>query len=260
MKETKFEELVEIMQKLLSEEGCPWDKEQDHISLRQYLIEEAYETLDAIDQEDYEALREELGDLLLQIVFHSELARKNNKFNIYDVIRGICDKLVERHPHVFGDVNVSGSKEVLINWEMLKKDQKRQQGKSILSGVPKELPGLLRAHRIQEKAARVGFDWSNFSDVLDKVKEEIEEFKEICDTDNKDKIEEEIGDIFFALVNVARFKDINSEYAIRKTIDKFIKRFNFIEAKAEEMNKDLNNMSLEEMDKIWEESKNSDDC
>jgi len=258
MRKAQFEELVGIMEKLLGERGCPWDREQDHNSLRQYLIEEAYEVIDAIETDNYEELREELGDLLLQIVFHSTLARKNNKFDIYEVIGGICEKLIERHPHIFGDVKVSGSREVLINWEMLKKNQKREEGKSILSGVPKELPGLLRAHRIQEKASRVGFDWSNFDDVLDKVEEEIKELREICHSQDIDKIEEEIGDIFFALINVARFKGLNSEYALRKTIDKFIRRFNYIETKVEKMGRDLKNMTLEEMDKIWEESKGND--
>ena len=258
MRKAKFEELVEIMENLLGEKGCPWDKEQDHNSLRQYLIEEAYEVIEAIDTENYDELKEELGDLLLQIVFHSELARKNKKFDIYEVIGGICDKLIERHPHIFGDVKVSGSREVLINWEMLKKSQKREKGKSILSGVPKELPGLLRAHRIQEKAARVGFDWSNFNDVLNKVEEEIKELREISDTQDINRIEEEIGDMFFALVNVARFKGVNSEYALRKMIDKFIRRFNYIETKAEKLGKELKDMTLKEMDDIWEESKGNE--
>jgi len=258
MRKAKFEELVEIMENLLGEKGCPWDKEQDHNSLRQYLIEEAYEVIEAIDTENYDELKEELGDLLLQIVFHSELARKNKKFDIYEVIGGICDKLIERHPHIFGDVKVSGSREVLINWEMLKKSQKREKGKSILSGVPKELPGLLRAHRIQEKAARVGFDWSNFNDVLNKVEEEIKELREISDTQDIDKIEGEIGDMFFALVNVARFKGVNSEYALRKMIDKFIRRFYYIETKAEKLGKELKDMTLKEMDDIWEESKGNE--
>jgi len=248
----EFERLKEIMKELRAK--CPWDKKQTHASLRPYLIEEAYETLEAIDREDPDELREELGDLLLQIVFHAELAEEKGQFTIDDVVRGISDKMVSRHPHVFGDAQYETAEEVVGQWE----ERKKEEGKlrdSILEGIPESMPALLRAQRLQSRAAKVGFDWEHVKDVLDKVEEEFGEFREALHERDEDKVEDELGDILFALVNVSRFTGINAENALRRTIAKFIKRFRHIEMKASEEGRELRDMSLEEMEQHWQDSK-----
>jgi len=230
-----------------------WDKKQTHKSLRQYLIEETYEVIDAIDKNDMYNMEEELGDLLLQILFHSEIAKENNKFNIKDVINKISEKLVRRHPHVFGNTSVTSTNEVLENWESSKIDEGK---KSVLSGVPKHLPALLKAYRIQEKASRVGFDWESLEPVIDKIEEEFKELKKEIKENIKDKIEDELGDFLFSIANLSRFLKVNPEDALRNTISKFTNRFKYIEKELKKNNKKPEDCTLEEMDKIWEESKN----
>jgi len=246
----EFNEFVDIVKRLRKE--CPWDREQTHESLRRCLLEETYEVLDAIDNSDMDELRKELGDVLLQVVFHSVMAEEKNIFNIEDVISQEMEKLIYRHPHVFGDIKVKGKEEVLTNWESLKMKEGREY---VLDGIPKELPALFKAYRVQEKVAKVGFDWKEQKPVYDKILEEISELKEAIDSDIAEDIEMEFGDVLFAIVNYARFIHINPEDALRKTIDKFSRRFRKIEDFAKENNYELTNMTLEEMDKIWEEAK-----
>ena len=245
--EKEFIKFVEIVKKLRNE--CPWDKEQTHSSLRRCLLEESYEVLEAIDNNNLEELKKELGDLLLQVVFHTTIGEEQNEFSLSDVIKIESEKLIARHPHVFGDVKVSGSDEVKTNWEKLKSKEGRD---STLDGVPKELPALFRAYRIQEKASKVGFDWKDEKPVYQKILEEINELKNNIDSGvEKDKVEDEFGDVLFSIVNYSRFLRINPEDALRKTIEKFIFRFQKIEEYAKSSNKKLEDMSLEEMDEIW---------
>jgi tetrapyrrole methylase family protein/MazG family protein len=246
--------LIEIMATLRSEKGCPWDREQTRQSLKPFLVEETYEVLEAIDEDSPEKIREELGDLLFQIVFHCQISEERGEFNIHDVIKGISEKMIARHPHVFGKERYETSEEVLKQWE----ERKREEGKireSILEGIPRELPSLLRAQRIQARAARVGFDWERIEDVIEKLDEEIKEFKEALGKEDQSAIEDELGDIFFALVNISRFVGVNPEDALRKTISKFISRFRYIEMKAAESGRSLSDMTLKEMDLLWEEAK-----
>ncbi len=248
----KFQNLVRIMARLRGENGCPWDKEQSHQSLRQYLLEEAHEVLEAIDEQNDPALKEELGDLLLQVIFHAQIAAENDRFDIAGVIDAISEKLIRRHPNVFGDVKINSAKEQIINWENVKK----QEGKnSALDGVPKALSALLRAYRIQQKAAAVGFDWPAVEPVWDKIREEIDELRQVLETGNPDQLEEEFGDLLFSLVNVSRFIGVNPEDAMRRAIEKFIARFNELEKEFNRENKELSKASLEEMDAVWEKIK-----
>jgi len=246
----EFDELVNIMATL--RQKCPWDKKQDHESLRQYLIEETYEVIDSIEEKNDEHLKEELGDLLLQIVFHAEIAKENRKFEIKDIIKTISDKLIRRHPHVFKDLKLETPEEVVTNWEIIKKNEGK---KSTLDGMPRALPALLKAHRIQEKAASVGFDWELTDDIFKKIEEEINELKESVRKKGIKEIEEETGDLLFSIVNISRRLKINPEDALRKTNKKFINRFKYIEKKITEQKKKMENVSLEEMDKYWEEAK-----
>jgi tetrapyrrole methylase family protein / MazG family protein len=252
-----FYDLLKVMEKLRGEEGCPWDFEQTHESLRRYLIEECYETLEAIDEKDDTKLVEELGDVLLQIVFHAEIGKEEGYFNINDIIKGITEKMILRHPHVFGDVKVGSSDEVLLNWEDIKAKEKNFQSYTdTLKHVPKNFPGLIRAEKVQRKAAKVGFDWADVLPAMEKVSEELQEIKDVYKTHNVVKIQEEVGDLIFATVNVARLLDIDPEFAVNYTIDKFIKRFQFIEESAIKKGLDLKDMTLEEMDQLWNEAKN----
>jgi tetrapyrrole methylase family protein/MazG family protein len=249
-----FQELLKIMEALRGEKGCPWDKEQTRESLKPFILEEAYELIEAIDENDPEKTKEELGDLLFQIVFQCQIAKEKNQFQISDVIEKIIKKMTARHPHVFGKADYKTTDEVFVHWE----EQKKLEGKlreSILEGVPVALPSLLRAHRLQDRAARVGFDWEKVEDVLKKLYEELKEFKEALETRKQDEIEDELGDIFFMLVNISRFIGINPEEALRKTISKFISRFRYIEMSAAEHGKRLSDMTLNEMDKLWDEAK-----
>jgi len=258
MTESKFTEFVEIVKRLRKE--CPWDREQTNDSIKANTIEEAYEVVEAIDNKDFGELKKELGDLLLHVVFHTQIAEEENHFTINDVIDSIQEKLIRRHPHVFGETKVADSNEVKRNWEEIKLSEGRE---SVLDGVPHKLPALQRAHRLQEKAAKVGFDWEKKEEVWKKVIEEIEEMHEIENiksqtSDKKElnlKLEKEVGDVFFALVNYARFLGINPEDALRLTNEKFIKRFNYVQKKVKETGKAINESNLEEMDKFWNESK-----
>jgi MazG family protein len=250
MPKNKFEEFVKVVEKLRKK--CPWDKEQTNDSIKDATIEEAYEVVEAIDNKDYDELKIELGDLLLHVVFHTVIAQEDDHFTIDEVIDTIRDKLIRRHPHVFGDTEVSGPKEVKRNWETIKLTEGRE---SVIDGVPINLPSLQRAHRLQEKAARVGFDWDKKEDVWKKVIEEIEEMHQSEKSGNKEKLEEEIGDVFFSLVNYSRFLGFNPENALRRTNEKFIKRFNYIQEKIKESGKKISESNLAEMDFFWEESK-----
>jgi tetrapyrrole methylase family protein/MazG family protein len=252
-----FVALVEIMARLRGENGCPWDREQTSESIKPYLVEETYEVLEAIDEQDPVKLREELGDLTLQIVFHAQMAEEAGLFTIADVLTGINDKLVRRHPHVFGDVKAETAQEVLFNWEQIKKAE-RQQAKgqaSLLDGVPRELPALLRAHRLQDKASRVGFDWKEAREVLQKVEEEFGELRSAMEGQAPEQVEAELGDLLFSLVNLSRFLAVNPEEALRKTIARFIARFRYIEEKLSRRGRSMRQASLQEMDALWAEAK-----
>lgn len=255
-KENNFENfarLVEIMDKLRGPKGCPWDKAQKREDLKTYLLEETYEVLDAIDEKSDEKLKEELGDLLLQIVFHAQISKEENKFDIEDVCKEINEKLIRRHPHVFSDTEAKTPEMVLKNWEKIKKGEKK--GKSALEGVPKIFPALLKAYRLQEKAGRVGFDWEETKQVERKVKEEFKELQEAIKEGEKQKIREELGDLLFAIVNLSRFLKIDPEDALQSANEKFIRRFKAVEKKASARGRELHGMTLNEMDALWEEAK-----
>lgn len=251
-----FKGLLDIMDILRSENGCPWDKEQTHESLKKCLIEECYEVTEALDNCDDAAVVEELGDVLLQIVFHAKIGKEEGFFDIKDVIEGICIKMIERHPHVFGDILVKDSAEVLNNWSKLKK---KQQGlktyTQVLKHIPAQLPALMKAYKVQLKAAEVGFDFETVESAIAKVREEYYEVIDVYKTKNEAKILEEIGDLLFSVVNVARALDIDPENALNYTIGKFISRFEYIENVATEKGQKFNDMSLDEMDKLWEKAK-----
>lgn len=254
MSESEFEKLVGIMAALRGPKGCPWDREQTRESLKPFLVEETYEVLEAIDEGSPEKIREELGDLLFQIVFHCRIAQERGEFDMHDVVRSISEKMTGRHPHVFGGETYETSEEVLKQWEKRKQEEGKNR-ESILEGIPRELPSLLRAHRIQARAARVGFDWKQVEDVVSKLDEELQEFRQALEKKDQREIEDELGDLFFVLVNISRFVGINPEDALRKTISKFISRFRYIETRAAETGKSLSGMSLEEMDALWDEAK-----
>lgn len=256
-----FVRLVELMQRLLADDGCPWDREQTFASLRRYVLEEACEVIDAIDGGDREEIRAELGDLILQVVFQAELGRKEGAFGPDDVIRGIVEKLVRRHPHVFADEEVADANEVLTNWEKIKIAERKADGdkRGILAGVPRSLPALTRAQRVGEKVARVGFDWEDAAGSRAKVTEELGELDRAALAGDRDKVEEELGDALFALVNLARHHQVDAEGALRRTIDKFSKRFAHVETCVErdhggfgDKNKKL---PLDVLDRYWDEAK-----
>jgi len=247
-----FKHLLEIMDEL--REKCPWDKKQTLESIRYLTIEETYELSDAILEKNVDEIKKELGDLLLHIVFYSKIGSEQNAFDIKDVINNINEKLIKRHPHIFGDVKVQTAEDVANNWEKIKINEEGK--KSVLEGVPKSLPPLVKAIRMQEKVRGVGFDWEKPHQVWDKVLEELNELKtEVENNSKKDRIEEEFGDLLFALVNYARFIDVNPEDALEKTNRKFIKRFQYLEKQAKENDKLLQDMSLEEMDVYWNKAK-----
>tara|TARA_B110000503_G_scaffold20733_1_gene31276 strand:+ start:6499 stop:7221 length:723 start_codon:yes stop_codon:yes gene_type:complete len=233
-------------------EKCPWDRKQTMETLRHLTIEETYELGEAILENDLEEVKNELGDLLLHLVFYAKIGSETQDFDIADVCNSICEKLISRHPHVYGDVEVADEEEVKQNWENLKLREGRE---SVLEGVPKSLPALVKANRIQDKVAGVGFDWEEPQQVFDKVKEELEELQQEVSADNKDKIEAEFGDVLFSMINYARFLKVDPENALERTNKKFIKRFKYIESKAKEVDKSLKDMTLAEMDVFWEEAK-----
>ena len=245
-----FDRLLTIMDELRTQ--CPWDKKQTMETLRHLTIEETYELGDAILNNDLQEVKKELGDILLHIVFYARIGSETNDFDIADVANDICEKLIHRHPHIYGDVKVANEEEVKQNWEKLK----LKEGKnSVLEGVPKGLPSLVKASRIQEKVAGVGFDWEKPEQVWEKVQEELQEFQDEVKSDDKDAMEAEFGDVLFAMVNYARFLKINPENALERTNKKFIGRFQYLESKAKELGKELKDMTLAEMDVFWEEAK-----
>lgn len=251
-----FDKLVKIMSRLRGDGGCPWDKEQTHKSLKPYLIEEAYETLEAIDSDDEDHLKEELGDVLLQVVFHAQIATEEKRFTIDDVAENIYRKLVRRHPHVFGEVKADTPEAVLKNWELIKKSEKPgEPEKSVMDGVPLSLPSLLRAWRVQGRAKSVGFDFENAAEAFGKVDEELEEARQYTESEDRENFEEEVGDLLFSLVNVCRFMKVNPEEALKKSTDKFIERFKYIENKLAGQDKKPEETSLVEMDALWDEAK-----
>jgi MazG family protein len=250
-----FDELVSLMTRLRGPDGCPWDRKQTLPDLKPYVIEEAYEVVDAIDRDDRAALLEEIGDLLLEAVFVAEITREEGTFDIYDSITAIHDKLVRRHPHVFADVEAKDAEEVLVNWEKLKRDERKAENKSLLSGVPQSLPALLKASRLTEKAARVGFDWRRTDDVFDKLDEEIGELREAVVAGDAAHIHEEIGDLLFTIANIARKVNVNAEEALQSTNRKFMRRFESMEAQVHERGVNLDQLTLEEMDSLWDDAK-----
>ncbi|MDZ8117485.1 nucleoside triphosphate pyrophosphohydrolase [Pontiella agarivorans] len=255
-----IERLLDVMRTLRAPDGCPWDREQTHESIKGDLIEEAYEVLDAIESGDASMLEEELGDLLLQVVFHSQIAAEDGEFEFHQVADGISDKLIRRHPHVFDEVIVSDSGEVLKNWDAIKKQEKKDANKkvSIVSGIPKHLPALQKAHQVQKRAARAGFDWDKIEDVFDKLHEEIEELKEAIASENEAEIRDELGDLLFSVVNVSRYLGHNPEEILRHNIDKFVSRFQYVEDRVHESGRDFPEYTLEELDAFWNEAKRAE--
>ena len=254
-KKYTFSDLVRVMEKLRSPEGCPWDRKQTHKSLLKYLIEEAYEVVDAVLKKDDRELQEELGDLLLQAVFHSQIARERGAFTIEDVIDGITRKLIFRHPHVFGDrKDIETAEDVTREWEKLKEKEGKKR-ESILDGIPSSLPALERAYKLQKRAEKAGFDWENFRGIKEKMIEELGEIEKELQKKNREKLEEEVGDLLFMAVNLSRFLGIHPEVALRKANEKFERRFRYMEKRAKEKGKELKDMKLEEMEELWQEAK-----
>ena len=246
-----IEEFIKTIAKLRAPDGCPWDKEQTHKTLKRYLIEETYETIDAIDNGDPKALMEELGDVLLQVVLHSQIASENKHFTFDELVDYINKKMISRHPHVFSNVTVKNSEEVMVNWEKLKKEEKVNK-KDIFDGVPNSLPALLKALKVSKKAAREGFDWEKDSNLWETFEKELKELKEAVSSKDKDKQFEELGDLLFMVVNLSRWYKLDPEYSLNKATKKFIKRYNKVKEKA---NKELKEISKEELNKLWEKVK-----
>ena len=252
----QFEELVKIVSELRAPDGCPWDREQTNQSLLPYFIEEAYELIESVDEKNWENVKEELGDLLLHVVFQGSIAEQDGKFQLVESLLTVNEKLIRRHPHVFGDAQADEAFHAKQNWEAAKHKEKGRDSR--LDGVPKNLPALVRAQRLQQKASYAGFDWDKVEQVWEKIHEEILELKEAQLSNNKKHIEEEIGDVIFAVVNLARFLDISAENSLRKTNKKFINRFKKVEERIKEQGKEIDDATLEEMDSIWNEAKRNE--
>jgi len=250
-----FSKLAQVIEILRSPNGCPWDRAQTHQSIRKNLIEEMYEVLETIDQLDMDHMREELGDVLLQVMLHSQIASEEGYFNVYDVVKQLNDKLVRRHPHVFGDENASKAEEALLHWDQMKDNERIEQGRglieSVLDGIPRDLPELLKAYKLQEKAAKVGFDWTDINDVYAKVIEEIQEIREAT----QETVQSELGDLLFAAINLARFLKVDPEAALALTNRKFSRRFHYIETELRKENRNIKDVSLEQMDQLWDKAK-----
>lgn len=261
MDKRRFEELVRLMARLRAPDGCPWDRAQDARSLRTYLLEEAYEVLDAIERDDPQALRDELGDLLLQILFHAQIASEQGRFTIEEVLSGLHDKLVRRHPHVFGSTKASSPEQVKVNWETLKTAERqahadaRREGNSLLASVSRQLPAQLEAYQLARRAAQVGFDWERLDDLLAKLNEEVAELRQAVAAHQSDRVEDEVGDLLFVGINVARYLGLDPEIVLRRANAKFIRRFQAVEQELSRRGKRLEDASLEEMDALWERSK-----
>lgn len=256
----EMERLVRTMAILRGPEGCPWDKKQDYYSLQPYIIEEAYEVVEALQKKDINLLKEELGDLLLQVVFQAQIASESGDFDLADVFRVISDKLIRRHPHVFQEQHIDSVEHLKAVWEEIKRKEKgagEQEPKSLLDHVSRSNPALIQSYQVQEKAAQVGFDWDNINDVVTKIKEELLEVTEAIQDNNEQEVFEEIGDLLFAVVNLARFKGINPELALLKTVLKFKDRFSYIEKRVAEKGFKLEELTLNELDAFWEESKDN---
>ena len=261
-KQADIEKLIDLVARLRGENGCPWDREQTRETLKPMLIEEAYEVLDALDMDDPEELKDELGDLLFQVIFHAQIAREKGEFELADVIDRSHEKMVGRHPHIFGDADLKTSEEVLKNWEDIKSAEKGIKSaalpdseRSLLDGIPSKLPALHRAYQMTAKASRVGFDWSCLEDILAKLQEEASELVEAQEENNPDSIIDEVGDLLFVAVNAARFLGVDPETALRHSNDKFDRRFRYVESSVKQQGRALNDASLEEMDALWEEAK-----
>jgi MazG family protein len=262
----RFTELVAVMARLRGKRGCPWDKEQTRNSLKPFLLEEAYEVLEAIDEEDPELLKEELGDLLFQVLFHAQIGKERREFGIEDVLKHTIRKMTRRHPHVFGSRGFSRgkgraatTKDVLARWEKLKQQEKRNRKRdSVLDGVPKPLPALMRAFQLQTRASRVGFDWKEMTPVWDKVLEEMKELEEEIRVGRSGRVQEEFGDLFFALVNLSRFLKLDPEESLRRANDRFTDRFRYMEKRAKRARKFLSGLSPAEMDRLWEDAKRAE--
>lgn len=248
-----FSRLLTIMDEL--REQCPWDRKQTMESLRHLTIEETYELADAIVDNDLDEIKKEIGDLMLHMVFYSKIGSEKGAFDVGDVLHGICDKLVHRHPHIYGDVEVANEEEVKANWEKIKLKEGNNKKKSVLEGVPRSLPAMVKATRIQDKARGVGFDWDNRDQVWDKVHEELNEFQEAIESGNREEMEAEFGDVLFSMINYSRFVDLDPEMALERTNKKFISRFKFMEAAIREDGKSMSDMNLEELDVYWDKAK-----
>ncbi len=256
--DSSFSELVALMARLRAPDGCPWDRQQTHTTLKPYLLEEVYEALEAIDADDAAELCKELGDVLLQVVFHAQIAAEEGRFDIEAVGQAIVDKLIRRHPHVFGDASADEADEVLRRWEQIKKQERREQGEaapSLLEGIPKHLPALMRAYRIQTRVAQQGFDWDEVDGALDKVEEEFAEVRKAWETDEAAAVEEEFGDLLFSLVNASRFLKVDPEQALRRAVAKFERRFRALEEIVHARGEEIAALSLAALDEIWDEVK-----
>ncbi len=263
-KQADIEKLINLVEQLRGENGCPWDREQTRETLKPMLIEEAYEVLDALDMDDPDELKEELGDLLFQVVFHAQIAREKGEFDLADVIERSHEKMTGRHPHIFGDAELKTSVEVLRNWEDIKAAEKGvksaslpESKRSLLDGIPSKLPALHRAYQMTAKASRIGFDWSCLQDILKKLQEEATELLEAQDEESSDRIMDEVGDLLFVAVNAARFLGVDPETALRRSNDKFDRRFRYVETSIKKKGRELKDASLQEMDDLWEEAKKS---
>lgn len=255
-KKYSYEDLIDIMAKLRGEGGCSWDREQTHESLIPHFLEETYEVIDAVKNQDVSGIQEELGDVLLQVVFHSQIAKEAEQFTMEDVIHGIATKLVYRHPHIFGEVVADTPEKVSKNWEKLKKKEKNMSTQTqVLESVPKVLPALMRAYKVQKKAGDVGFDWDDYKPAKEKIYEELEELEQEISQNNHERLEEELGDVLFSVVNLGRLVKVNPEFALTKSVEKFINRFRYIEKTALEKGLQLEKMTLEEMNQLWEDAK-----
>ncbi len=251
-----LQDLTELMRKLRSKDGCPWDREQSHASLKPHLVEETYEVIDAIDSGEPDKLKEELADLFFHIIFHCQIATEKGEFDIESIMALCLDKMTRRHPHVFGDASATTPEEAIHQWEQIKKNEKGyEERKFIVDGLPKYLPALQKAQKLQKKVSKVGFDWTNISDVIAKVDEELREVKEAIRENKPEHIEEEMGDLLFSVVNLARFLKLDTENVLHKTIYKFVDRFKRVETELASMGKDIEKCTLEEMDAVWNKVK-----